>query len=360
MGNLSCAYSTYPEGKNVKRETLDIFITKLIDNKEWKIIHKLLSDNPSEVAKKDKIHGRLPIHRAIIHNAPVYLIEAIIQLYPVAMTTPDQLGNLPFYYAIINNANYAIFLLLLSYNIEGLKKADKEGQIALHLAITRKMNESIILLFINTFPESVTKKTKLGKHSLHFACEYNAPINIFKAILGYNMDPSVVTNSRFNNNNNRINSNAVRLNSPNSPTSPPDSPSTPSRNIGQAGGPRRHSTTSVPEKSSTTPKNTLLSPRNTTNSKVPLTDTSSIGSVVTVINTLTHDLFNSKLPLHIACESKASFEAIHLLVTSYPESVSIQGGESMYAIHYALANKACIDVIALLTDGKCVCCDDAM
>eukprot|EP01034_Spumella_vulgaris_P021612 gene21612-27651_t len=70
---------------------------------------------------------------------------------------------------------------------------------------------------------------------------------------------------------------------------------------------------------------------------------------VNFTNTLAQDFYQSKLPLHIACEHKASVGVVSLLIEAYPEAVSILGSDSMYPLHYALCSKNCLEVVTALS-----------
>jgi hypothetical protein len=360
MGNLSVAGPSV--FLNYKVDNVESLVTKLIEKREWKLLLKLIQDNPSEATKKDKSHGRLPIHRALIHGAPIQLVETLIKLYPAALQTGDNLDNYPIYYSIVNNANYPIFFLLLSYNTECLKKGDKDGHLPLHNAIARKMNENTLLLFINTYPESALKRTRLGKHSLHYACEFNASASVVKTILSVNPD-EISGNNKLGSKHNSNQNLATILTADDEPNSNTDlavSPHssairtatdnlTPTRSVASPTG----SNTDFQQRETDCEERTELSPSTTTLNNEHIASTSPMSPFATATsqssdnnitsnnntpannskvdtlkaytNSLACDFHQSKLPIHIACEYKASLGVVNLLIEAYPEGVSVMG-----------------------------------
>ncbi len=54
------------------------------------------------------------------------------------------------------------------------------------------------------------------------------------------------------------------------------------------------------------------------------------------------------LPLHASCERRPPLALVAALLTSYPEGISMVDMNGMFALHYACANQASLDVIELL------------
>lgn len=59
------------------------------------------------------ISRQLPLHLAMRHNAPLSLVDSLIQAYPKALQCRDTYGNLPLHIAILSNCRHSVIKLLI-------------------------------------------------------------------------------------------------------------------------------------------------------------------------------------------------------------------------------------------------------
>lgn len=78
--------------------------------------------------RQDRISWKqLPIHAAIIYNAPAIIIQKLINLYPNALKCTDSKGNLPIHLAFRHVSNDAVLALLLQEYPEGMNVRESKG-----------------------------------------------------------------------------------------------------------------------------------------------------------------------------------------------------------------------------------------
>lgn len=70
----------------------------------------------------------LPIHAALIHGAPLQLIQDLIHFHPKATTCADDQGNMPIHLAFRYGSEEAIFNLVVETNPSALKLKNGKGR----------------------------------------------------------------------------------------------------------------------------------------------------------------------------------------------------------------------------------------
>lgn len=123
-------------------------LIKLIERKMWGQAKIRCIDYPEEAATwmcrlqevKDKSKGKtevkwkiLPIHSAIVLQAPVEMIEALVDAHPQGLRKGDDRKMLPLHMAFRLGASPEITAILVDSYPDALKKKDSKGHTPLHI-----------------------------------------------------------------------------------------------------------------------------------------------------------------------------------------------------------------------------------
>jgi hypothetical protein len=116
------------------------------------------------------------LHLACINNAPLEVVQYLVEKWPEAvMTTTD--GSLPLHYACYNKAP----LEVIQYLVEQWPKSvmttmDEDGKLPLHVACRYTAPLEVIQYLVKQWPEAVKTKLVSGSLPLHLACRFKAPL----------------------------------------------------------------------------------------------------------------------------------------------------------------------------------------
>jgi len=132
LGDLECDYDRNPTN-----------LYQLIQQKEWDGVRYTLRHFPEEVKtyvfRMDKkthlLQWRiLPIHAALLVDAPIEIIEAILKAHPKSAEAQDDHGHLPIHLAIKKHYSPSVINLLLSTYPECTNVANFDGRKPLQMA----------------------------------------------------------------------------------------------------------------------------------------------------------------------------------------------------------------------------------
>jgi len=103
------------------------------------------SKNPRKLAqlKLSDAHDWTALHIASLSNPPLYLIYALLIVFPEGVRERDSAGRLPLHLAAGNETRASVLNVLVRFYNEGISLRDDRGFIPLHLAFLRDGNEEI-------------------------------------------------------------------------------------------------------------------------------------------------------------------------------------------------------------------------
>ena len=145
-----------------------------VHDREWALALQLLEQNPSEAEvwssrvayDGDIIWKRLPIHEACINNAPVNLLEALLQAYPESVAATDLTKRLPLHHAAAHGADPRVVEFLVKACPGAVNATDTYGKTpAMCLMGCNSMYSETVQILSTPFE---------GKTIATFGEEYNA------------------------------------------------------------------------------------------------------------------------------------------------------------------------------------------
>jgi len=116
-----------------------------LQKKQWAEAMAIIESTPNEArtwvyrkeAKGTKIRWRLlPLHGAIIFQAPAEVVESLLLIFPEGASERDDEGSLPIHLAYKRGAAAAVCKLLLEAFPNSIDIADRKGRTPKHLAAT--------------------------------------------------------------------------------------------------------------------------------------------------------------------------------------------------------------------------------
>jgi hypothetical protein len=136
------------EVKEADYDTAPTILIKLIERKMWEQAITRCEDHPDEAAiwmcrrketKEDKNSNEdvrwkiLPIHSAIVLNAPTSVVEALVDAYPAGLRYGDDRGMLPLHMAFRLGSSLETTTVLVDAYPDALKKKDAKNHTPLHI-----------------------------------------------------------------------------------------------------------------------------------------------------------------------------------------------------------------------------------
>jgi len=134
----------------------------LVANAPYAIISALLAAYPDAVYAKESSYKRLPLHCACRKNGILQVIELLLRSYADAALIADNLGRLPLHYALSNGANDQVVDLILKYQPNSARGFDKRGWTPLHVACGVGASTHVIASILECYPEAVLMRTAKG------------------------------------------------------------------------------------------------------------------------------------------------------------------------------------------------------
>jgi ankyrin repeat protein len=131
-------------------------------------------------------NGRVPLHTACAKQAPLEVVQFLIQQFNDSVRQTTTKGLLPLHYACREQASLEVIQFLLQRYPDGIKQVTSTGWLPLHLAIARQATKEVIRLLVKQWKDSVRHTTQDGGLPLHFACASKAPVDIIQFLVQYN------------------------------------------------------------------------------------------------------------------------------------------------------------------------------
>jgi len=275
--------------KNGKVEE-DKMIRRLVENKEWEQLTALLEKYPMGARERDVNTGQLPLHKAIVKQAPMDFIDVLLRIYPESIEEADNEGMKALHYVSLcrtQNVEQLPFLSRLLQNCGHVtREADAEGRTPFHLACSNRACPQALEMLLDAHPDGIARRTKQGKLPIHYACEYRASPAMLQVLI-------------------KAYPNGVRE------------------------------------------SNSMRSPLHyACESKAPAETIQLL--LKTYFEGAAEKSIDSMLPLHLAAANKATPDVIALLLEAYPAGVQEKDRLARLAIHHALEKAAPEDTVILL------------
>ena len=143
----------------------------------------LLEQDPTLAVRKDEVTGMLPLHYATHLDAPLEVIEKLIEGYPNACDSRcEKHGFTPLHYAAEADIATHKIKALIKACPRALKTPDPKGQVPLHVAAARGASLSNIRLLVFIYPESIELETNKGETPRKIAKRKKASSDVLAAL----------------------------------------------------------------------------------------------------------------------------------------------------------------------------------
>ena len=133
-----------------------------------------------------------PLHLAAEHSSSLEMIEVLLNIYPQALSTPDDLGYLPIHRVAKNTTAAASSILrrLVSAAPDTVKTITVGNELPIHyflrLCKNRSQVHEMISIFLEAYRESINSANDDGYLPIHVAAECSS-FEVFKMIAEANM-----------------------------------------------------------------------------------------------------------------------------------------------------------------------------
>jgi hypothetical protein len=112
----------------------------------------------------------LALHEACKHQAPLELVEKLLEIHPDAVSERGQWGYLPLHFAVCSRAPHQVVARLISSYPSATRHADNaEGKLPLHLAAKWGATEQAVLMLVTVHPKACYQQDASGKTPLDHA-----------------------------------------------------------------------------------------------------------------------------------------------------------------------------------------------
>ena len=177
-----------------------------------------IAASPAAAAKiKDK-QGRLPLHRAMVHQPPPNVVATLLQAYNAAAKAETRRGTLPLHIGMEHRASAETIQLLLeafpaaakhyddfrmlplrlgvyhqapggsiqhvlAANTDAASDADQVGRLPLHYAVEKHASAEVIAALLEAFPAAAEHHDVKGMRPVHVGMEHQAPVSVIRQLL---------------------------------------------------------------------------------------------------------------------------------------------------------------------------------
>lgn len=106
----------------------------------------------------DQVHlsdrqGKMISHHSYFQQAPLIIIQKVINYYPKATTVQDNFGWTPLHISLLFNSRFEVVEFIAKSAPEAITMRDKYGCTPLHIALERYRPLTVIKLLIDTNPD---------------------------------------------------------------------------------------------------------------------------------------------------------------------------------------------------------------
>jgi ankyrin repeat protein len=152
------------------------------DVNQLAVVRRLIDS--TRIRKTDRA-GMLPLHIACQNGAGLDCLHLLLDAYPVAIKMGDKNGRLPLHAACTNpKTEPQVLAFLIQAYPDALKTFDKTGSLPLHLSIQRRLPTRTVL-YIMSMAEGAarTKEASSQMYALHMACRANADESLIERLI---------------------------------------------------------------------------------------------------------------------------------------------------------------------------------
>ena len=138
-----------------------------------------------------------PQVRSITLGMNKALLNDLFNYYPAAVEQVDNLGWLPLHHAVRHDAPLEIIQLLVERYPEGVQVTDIQGSTLLHIACRHGSSGSVVnYLTRQLSPEATLAVDSNSFTSLHVACKHGVPLDIFNYLVDIDNQPLSMQDNR--------------------------------------------------------------------------------------------------------------------------------------------------------------------
>mmetsp|Transcript_1189 Transcript_1189/g.3334 ORF Transcript_1189/g.3334 Transcript_1189/m.3334 type:complete len:238 (+) Transcript_1189:170-883(+) len=181
-------------------------LSRAIFEEDWKKVVKLtktFDDMARQWSTRDgffdgKTSARvLPLHEALVNNAPYAVIKALVRSYPKALTkTESSYQRLPLHCACRKNANPKVIRLLVGQSSAACMAPDSLERLPIHYALTNGANAEVLDILMSAAPDSAKGYDKFGWTPVHVALNVDAPVPVVERLLESNPQAVLIRTGR--------------------------------------------------------------------------------------------------------------------------------------------------------------------
>lgn len=151
-------------------------VFELIEAEKWNDLIEHIQETPESAKCRHRIPNsvqcNLPLHEVCRRQAPLYVVNFLLDMYDEAVLTPGQFGFLPLHIACGSGASYEVVARLLdAYPAAARCRDDTKDSLPLHLAAQWGASEEVLMEILTTHPEGSFLKNRSGKTPMDLALE---------------------------------------------------------------------------------------------------------------------------------------------------------------------------------------------
>ena len=160
-------------------------LSRAITRGKWSLASKLAKQFPEQARKTSNREGLFdgrtnakvyPIHEALVANAPLSCIKALVEAYPASLTKKESsFHRLPLHCACRKNADPAVIAYLVKKNRKACLEEDSLQRLPVHYALTNGANPQVVSILVKADPASVRGCDCSGWTPVHVALNVCAP-----------------------------------------------------------------------------------------------------------------------------------------------------------------------------------------
>lgn len=163
----------------------NVELLNIIENNRWeRLLYRILKKPHTAHVKftgrslKSTSAGNLILHEACKHDAPIDIIEALIEINQPAIAIKGHGGYLPYHCACANGAKLELIEYLYSIYPDAVQQVDDEGENALHLACKMgSTKEAVYMNLLTSYPEAVGIRDDFGRLPIDYAKNIRSDIH---------------------------------------------------------------------------------------------------------------------------------------------------------------------------------------
>jgi ankyrin repeat protein len=145
------------------------------------IVQMIAQANPCALSSTC-VEGNLPLHLCMT-GVDLDTMDWLASIKPCVLMTGNSQGHLPLHHAIVNQAPIEVIDLLLDHCPQACKVQDKGGNLPLHLALQHQACKDTLIELLDVYTEACTIENYSFQYPLHLACKYKAPIDVVGMIV---------------------------------------------------------------------------------------------------------------------------------------------------------------------------------